>query len=233
MRMRISIALTLASAVFASSAAGSVLYADYNPAVSTSFPTVVEAFTSPGGTALTGAEFTPTQSGTVSSLVAAVGFVSLGGTGTIQFELFAGLSNPLSPINPFSATPLDTLSATFTAPADLVQNETFSSTLHPLLTTGQNYWLFVTPSSVSGASEWGVTSPGVSGEIEAASDSVAGLAFNVSTQNLPAFEINGQAPVPEPNFRVVLGCGMIWFAGRKLIVSRERARRRDRPSPAH
>lgn len=226
--MKISIALTLASAIFASSAGGSVLYADYNPVAANSFPTVVEAFTSPGGTALTGAEFTPTQSGTVSSLVAAVGFVSLGGTGTMEFELFAGLGNPLTPVNPFSSTPLDILTTTFSAPADVIQNETFSSTLHPLLTPGQNYWLFVTPSSVSGASEWGVPSAGVSGMIEAATNSVAGLALNVSTRNLPAFEIDGQAP--EPNFRVVLGCGIL-FAGWKMMVSRERARPRDLNSP--
>jgi hypothetical protein len=230
--MRISIALTLASAVFAGSAAGSVLYANYNPAVATSFPTVVESFASPGGTALTGAEFTPAQSGTVDSLIAAVGVLSLGGTGTMEFKLFAGVSNPLSPVNPFSSTPLDTLTATFTAPADVIQNETFLSTLHPFLTPGQNYWLFLTPSSLSGASEWGVPSPGVSGVLEAASNSIAGLALNVSSQNLPAFEISGQAPVPEPNFKVVLGLVMIFLAGWQISVSRERARRRDLNSPA-
>lgn len=222
--MRISIALTLASAVFASSAAGSVLYANYNPAIATSFPTVVESFVSPGGTALTGAEFSPAQPGTVDSLIAAVGVLSLGGTGTMEFKLFAGLSNPLSPINPFSATPLDTLTATFTAAADVIQNETFSSSLHPFLTPGQNYWLFVTPSSLSGGSEWGVPSPGASGVIEAASDSIAGLALNVSNQNLPAFEITGHSPVPEPNFKIVLGLGMIFLAIWK--------RRRDLNSPA-
>ena len=147
----------------------------------------------------------------------------MGGTGSMQFELFAGLSNPLSPVNPFSATPLDTLTATFTIPADVLQNEIFSSTLHPFLTPGQNYWLFVFPSSLSGASEWGVPSPGVSGEIEAASNSVAGLALNVSAQNLPAFEITGQ--VPEPDFGGELAAAMILFAGWRTMLSRGRARR--------
>jgi hypothetical protein len=222
--MKISIVLTLASALFATSVPASVLYTDYNPALINSFPSVVESFSSPGGTALTGAEFTPAQSGTVTSLVAPVGFLSLGGTGTMEFTLFAGLPNPLSPIDPFNSTPLDTLTATFNAPVDIIENEIFSSTLHPLLTAGQNYWLFVTPNSLSGASEWGVPLPGVSGVTEAATDSVAGLAFNASTQTLPAFEITGQAAsVPEPNSSVALGCGIILLAGWKRVIARQRA----------
>jgi hypothetical protein len=219
--MKISIVLTLASALFASNAPASVLYSDYNPAVINSFPSEVEAFTSPGGTALTGAEFTPAQTGTLTSLTAPVGFLSLGGTGTMEFTLFAGLPNPLSPVDPFNSTPLDTLTATFNAPVDVIQNEIFSSTLHPLLTAGQNYWLFVTPNSLSGASEWGLPSPGTSGMTETATDSVAGLSFNASAQTLPAFEIAGQAAAaPEPDSSVALGCGIILLAGWKRVVSR-------------
>jgi hypothetical protein len=77
------------------------------------------------------------------------------------------------------------------------------SSLHPLLTAGDAYWLIATPASSSTAVYWNENSIGSYGTIYTDS----GGSVNYSTDStLPAFRVIGATSVPEPS-ALLLGLG--------------------------
>ena len=210
----------LAISTFAVAARADILYATYDPSnPSVTFPTKVEAMSFATDQNIYGAEFSPTVTGQVESLTAAIAVnnIAVGqGPGTnqatFQFSLFAG-----NVVDPFFDTPIDTFSQTINTPGDVITSFTFASTLNPVLTAGQMYWIYM-GTSPGGAQplDWGIpSSTGVSGVVDNASSFVGGPAVHSeSTMTQPAFVINGGSPnggnpTPEPSYSILVGFGIV------------------------
>jgi PEP-CTERM motif len=76
-----------------------------------------------------------------------------------------------------------------------------TSTLHPLLTAGQTYWLIARATGVAEWSAWNLNSTGGIGPHATSTD---GVTFSVGTNTQGAFRILGD-PVPEPATMAVFG----------------------------
>jgi len=223
----------LAISTFAVAARADILYATYDPSnPSVTFPTKVEAMSFSTDQNIYGAEFSPTVTGQVESLTAAIAVNYIGaGQGpttneaTFQFNLFAG-----NVVDPFFDTPIDTFSQTINTPGDVITSITFASALNPVLTAGQMYWLYM-GTSPGGAQplDWGVpSSTGVSGVVDDASSFVGGPAVHIeSTTTQPAFVVNGGGnpnggnTTPEPGYSILVGFGMVLLSVFRLRMRRK------------
>jgi hypothetical protein len=96
-----------------------------------------------------------------------------------------------------------------------------SSSLHPLLTTGDAYWLIATPADPSTAVYWNENSIPTYGTMYT---DINGSVAYLTGQLLPAFRVIAATSVPEPSSLLLLSVG-----GLALVGARSRRRRYWRP----
>jgi hypothetical protein len=211
-------------------AARADIYDTYNPAnPGNTFPSVLTAFSDTSGQNIWGVEFTPTQSGILNSLTAAIAVENVvpnvNAGATFQFNLFAQtLGGPVT--DPFNDTPIDTFSQFVTTPNNTITNITFASTDHPFMSTSDTYWLFMgTSPGEEQPLDWGVPgSGGVIGTVNDASTSFGSFVTSnsISTQTDAAFVLNGQpgSVTPEPDLRMLTGLAFIVLVAVRLGIRR-------------
>jgi hypothetical protein len=223
------LACALVVPVFSTAAYANILYESYNStAVGVTFPVVLTAFTDIAGQNIFGAEFSPTESGTLQSLTASIAVENLtppGGSATYQFNLFAQ-PVPGAIIDPFKATPIDTFSQVVLTPGNTITSITFASTDKPVLSTADTYWLYMgTSPGEEQPLDWGVpSSTGLTGTINDASNGPPFFTTTnqTTTGTLPAFILNGT--VPEPDSKLLAGIAFALLIAFRLAARRSRYR---------
>jgi hypothetical protein len=160
-----------------------------------------------------GDAFTPSETANVTSVSAAIGLVT--GANFIELRLFTDAGGK-------PGTLLE--SYDFTGAMGNFGNAnpplTAASTVHPLLTAGQQYWLIAFPSQNTWAA-WNFNNTGDTGPHALTSDN--GTTYQVGTNTRGAFEVDGAFAIPEPTSLALAGIGFCGLLGYRWRRSRSRA----------
>ena len=177
--------------------------------------TIAGAASTVGSTDIQGATFTAGVTANLGEID--VAFFYAQGSGKFNLGLYAddGQGAP--------GTLLESIQAIGPAPAGLGELIAASSSLHPLLTAGTNYWLIASPSDPASWVGWNFNSAGATGTGYL---NIDGDPFTLPDQVLPTFRLIG-ASVPEPSSMALLGLGGL--GGLAAVAG---LRRRLRPARA-
>ena len=194
--------------------AGVVLFDNFGPGDSsqTNVGYTISTATSLTGVDVTsGMSFTPSVTAPLGSIFAAIGLIS--GTNQVTLDLMSDSGgSPGTILESFNASNQMGPFGSSNPPIMV------TSTLHPVLQMGQQYWLVAFAHDSTWAA-WNDNNTGDSGPVTQSNDN--GLTYNVFSGARGAFEVT--SAVPEPSSLVLCGLGTLGLLG--LGLRRNRAGR--------